>query len=139
MIKHLNKDRVTAKSKVRGEDIPPRLLGYHPYSMIERNVVRNELMNELETRGVEFERQGFGVKKGVKLLKPTEKIRYEKAAEQELESRKQPFEGLSLKEKLERLKAYLVKEEEYCSSEWDVDIEKYFKKMGTYNEDSLVE
>jgi hypothetical protein len=64
-------------------------------------------------------------------LKAAEKKRFENTVETALTDRGKPFVGLSLTEKLTRLKEEMQSKEESTDGEFDVDITKFFKRQAT--------
>ena len=69
-----------------GEDIPPRLLGYFPFSEFRLNKAVPILEQELNRRGIKF--HGYlNVTAKLDLLKAHEKNRYEQMVNQELGKR----------------------------------------------------
>jgi hypothetical protein len=131
MLSKLNRNKTNVAMNKRGEDIPPRLLGYFPYNHLRKRVNVNELAKELTCRSVENWAPSDGPTKGLKLLKAAEKKRFEDTVETALTDRGKPFVGLSLTEKLTRLKEVMQTKEESTNGEFDVDIGKFFKRQAT--------
>ena len=127
----MNKNKMNVAMNKRGEDIPPRLLGYFPYNHLRKQMNVNELSKELTYRSVENWVPSDGPVAGLKLLKAAEKTRFENTVERALTEREKPFVGLSLTEKLTRLKEVMQTKEESTNGEFDVDITKFFKRQAT--------
>ena len=117
-----------SRQRVRGEDKPSQLYGYYSYSALTKKINRDQLIKELQVRGIGFNN---GVIVGVKLLKEDEAKWFQRAIEAELIRLGDNANGLrSLKEKRTRLLDVInhIEEEEY-NGEWDIDIGIKFKAM----------
>ncbi len=131
MLSKLDNDKTKVAMNKRGEDIPPRLLGYFPYNHLRKRVNVNELKKELDCRGVENWTIKDGPTKGLKILKTIEKKRFEETVEKALTDRGKTFVGLSITEKLTRLDDIMKTNEESTNGEFNVDFGKFFKKQAT--------
>jgi hypothetical protein len=110
----------------RGEDIPPRLLGYFPYNHLRKRVNVNELKKELDCRGVGNWTIEDGPTKGLKILKTVEKKRFvEETVEKALADRGRIFVGLSITEKLTCLNDTMKTNEERTNDEFHVNFGKF--------------
>jgi hypothetical protein len=129
MLSKLDNDKTNVAMNKRGEDIPPRLLGYFPYNHLGKRVNVNELQKELDCRGVENWTIKGGPTKGLKILKTVEKKRFEETVAKALTDRGKTFVGLSITEKLTRLDDIIKTNEESTNGEFNVDFGKFFKKQ----------
>jgi hypothetical protein len=73
MLSKVDNNKTNVAMNKRGEDIPPRLLGYFPYNHLRKRVNVNELKKELDCRGVKNWTIADGPTKGLKILKTDEK------------------------------------------------------------------
>jgi hypothetical protein len=131
MLSKLDNDKTKVAMNKRGEDIPPRLLGYFPYNHLWKRVNVNELKKELGCLGVENWTITDGPTKGLKILKTVEKKRFEETVEKALPDQGKTFVGLSITEKLTRLDDIMKTNEESTNGEFNVDFGKFFKKQAT--------
>jgi hypothetical protein len=131
MLSKLDNDKTNVAMNKRGEDIPPRLLGYFPYHHLRKRVNVNELKEELDCRGVKNWTIKDGPTKGLKISKTVEKKRFEETVEKELTDRGKTFVGLSITKKLTRLDDIMKRNEESTNGEFNVDFGKFFKKQAT--------
>ena len=131
MLSKIDKNKTNVAMSKRGEDIPPRLLGYFPFNHLRKRVNVNELKKELDCRRVEKWDPSDGPKKGLTILKNVEKKRFEETVEKALLDRGKSFDGLSIVEKLTRLKETMKTNEESTNGEFDVDFSKFFKQQST--------
>ena len=134
MISTLEKHKQSALERIQGEDLPPRLPGYYPYQPLSLTVNICQLVKELEARDENTYDPKSGVKKGVAILKVTEKKRLENDVEKKLLARGKTFATLSVQEKITHLKTSMQELEETYCGEFDVDINKYFKMVGDLDE-----
>jgi hypothetical protein len=81
MLSKLDNNKTNVDMNKRGEDIPPRLLGYFPYNHLRKRVNVDELKKELDCRGVKNWTIKDGPTKGLKILKTMEKKRFEETEE----------------------------------------------------------
>ena len=131
MLSKLDDDKTNVAMNKRGEDIPPRLLGYFPYNHLRKRVNVNELKKELDCRGVENWTIKDGPTEGLKILKTVEKKRFEETVEKALTDRGKTLVVLSITEKLTRLDDIMKTNEESTNGEFNVDFGKFFKKQAT--------
>jgi hypothetical protein len=131
MLSKLDNDKTNVVMNKRGEDIPPRLLGYFLYNYLRKRINVNELKKELDCRGVENWTIKDGPTKGLKILKTVEKKRFEEIVEKALTDRGKTFVGLSITEKLTRLDDIMKTNEENTNGEFNVDFGKFLKKQAT--------
>jgi hypothetical protein len=129
MLSKLDNNKTNVAMNKRGEDIPPRLLGYFPYKHLWKRVNVNELKKELDCRGVENWTTKDGPTKGLKILKAVEKKRFEETVEKALTDRGKTFVGLSITGNLTRLNDIMKMNEESTNCEFNVDFSKFFKKQ----------
>jgi hypothetical protein len=131
MLSKLDNDKTNVAMNKRGEDIPPRLLGYFQYNHLRKRVNVNELKKELDCRGVENWTIKDGPTKGLKILKTVEKKRFEETVEKALTDRGKTFVGLLITKKLTRLDDIMKTNEESTNGELNMDFGKFFKKQAT--------
>jgi hypothetical protein len=132
MLSKLDNNKANVAMNKRGEDIPPRLLGYFPYSHLRKRVNANELKKELGCRGVHNCTIADGPAKRLTILKTLEKNRFEETVEKALTDQGKTFVGgLSITEKLTRLNDTMKRNEESTNDEVDVNFGKFFKKQAT--------
>jgi hypothetical protein len=131
MLSKLDNNKTNVAMNKRGEDIPPRLLGYFPYNHLWKRINVNELKKELDCRGVENWTIKDEPTKGLKILKTVEKKRFEETVEKALTDQGKTFVGLSITEKLTRLDNIMKTNEESTNNEFNVDFSKFFKKQVT--------
>jgi hypothetical protein len=127
-----------SRQRKRGEDMPPRLLGYFPYVPFGRTINMSELEKELTSRNVTFELT-LKVTKKCDLLKKDEVRRYEEQVDTDLTSRAYAFEGLKLPAKLQLLRQDIKEKEESTNGEYDIDITKYFKLVSPDVDETIFE
>jgi hypothetical protein len=130
--------QANVRQRKRGEDMPPRLLGYFPYKPIGRTMNMSELDKELRTRNVAFELT-LKVTKKCDLLKQDEARRQEEQVDADLTARGYQFQGLKLPAKLQLVKQDIMEKEESTNGEYDVDITKYFKLVSTDVDETIFE
>ncbi len=131
MLSKIDKNKTNVAMSKRGEDIPPQLLGYFPYNHLRKRVNVNELKEELDCCRDNNLDPSDGPTKGLKLLKDLEKKRFKDTVEKALLHRGKTFVGLSIVEKLNRLKETMKTNEESTNGEFDVDFSKFFKRQST--------
>jgi hypothetical protein len=120
-----------ARQRQRGEDLPPRLLGYFPYRPMGLRANVTSLETELEEREVTFDRK-LGVTKKLDKLKSSEQRRFEDEVDADLRRRGyQSHPGLKLPAKIQLIKQDAKEKEEHAGGEYDVDILKFFKLVST--------
>ena len=102
--------------------------------MLKRTKYIRHLQDELRVWNVDFEEKEK-VSKLEERLKKHEQVRYEEALSVELTKLGVEYADRNLTEKLRLLKTTLDEREMYCSSEWDIDTNKYFKCLGTYTKE----
>jgi hypothetical protein len=120
-----------ARQQKRGEDLPPRLLGYFPYGPLGLKANVNELETELEAREVAFDRT-LGVKKKLEILKKAEQCRFEAVVDRDLLGRRYEYHPeLKLPAKIQLIKQDAAEKEEHAGGEYDVDLLKFFKLVST--------
>jgi hypothetical protein len=130
--------QANARQRKRGEDMPPRLLGYFPYVPVGRRINMSELDKELRTRNVAFELT-LKVTKKCDLLKTDEARRQEKQVDSDLTTRGYQFQGLKLPAKLQLLRQDITEKEESTNGEYDVDISRYFKLQSPDVDETIFE
>jgi hypothetical protein len=109
----------------------PTTTGVLPYNHLRKRINVNELAKELTCHSVKNWVPPDGPVAGLKLLKAAKKKRFETTVESALTDRGKEFVGLSLTEKLTRLKEVMQTKEESTDGEFDVDISKFFKRQAT--------
>jgi hypothetical protein len=128
-----------ARQRQRGEDLPPRLLGYFLYRRMGLKANVTQLETELEAREVSFDRK-LGVTKKLDILKLSEQRRFEEVADADLRRRGfQSHPGLKLPAKIQLIKQDAKEKEEHAGGEYDVDILKFFKLVSTNVDQSIFE
>jgi hypothetical protein len=127
-----------ARQRKRGEDMPPRLLGYFPYVPFGRTANIGELEKELNARNVTFE-PTLKVTKKCDLLKKNEVQRFEEQIDAGLTLRGYVFVGLKLAAKLQLLRQDITEKEESTNGEYDIDIAKYFKLLSPDVDETIFE
>ena len=103
------------------------------YLRIEKKVLNSQRnrISELDCRRVENWDPSDGLMKGLKILKEVENKRFEDTVEKALLHRGKSFDGLSIVEKLTRLKETMRTNEESTNGEFNVDFSKFFKRQST--------
>jgi hypothetical protein len=128
-----------ARQRQRGEDLPPRLLGYFLYRRMALKANVTQLETELEAREVLFDRK-LGVTKKLDILKLSEQRRFEEVADADLRRRGyQCHPDLKLPAKIQLIKQDAKEKEEHAGGEYDVDITKFFKLVSTNVDQSIFE
>ena len=125
------------RQRKRGEDLPPRLLGYFPYKPMGFKANVTELEKELEAREISFDRK-LTVTRKVKILKEDEPRRLERQVEVELQTRGYEWTGLKLPAKIQLLKQDMEEKEEHAGGEYDIDVLKYFKLVSSSSIDQSI-
>jgi hypothetical protein len=125
------------RQRKRGEDLPPRLLGYFPYKPMGLKANVTELEKELEAREISFDRK-LTVTRKVKILKEDEPRRLERQVEVELQTRGYEWTGLKLPAKIQLLKQDMEEKEEHAGGEYDIDVLKYFKLVSSSSIDQSI-
>jgi hypothetical protein len=120
--------QANARQRKRGEDMPPRLLGYFPYVPVGRTINIGELKKELRTRNVTFE-PTFKITKKCELLKKDEFRRCEEAVKADLTSRGYEFQGLKMTAKLQLVRQDIAEKEDSTNGEYEIDTAKSFKLL----------
>jgi hypothetical protein len=120
--------QANARQRKRGEDMPPRLLGYFPYVPVGRTMNIGELEKELRARNVTFE-PTLKVTKKCDLLKLDEVRRREEELDADLTARGYEFQGLKMPAKLQLVRQDIMEKEDSTNGEYEVDTTKYFKLL----------
>ena len=121
-----------AQMRKVAEDIPPRLLGYFPFSEFRINEAVPRLERELNKRGVEF-KAGMNVTAKLELLKKDENKRYEAMVSEELGKRGMSTDGsnLDLNKKLKLLQQDACDNDEILDSIFGIDTTKFFLMLSS--------
>jgi hypothetical protein len=130
--------QANARQRKRGEDMPPRLLGYFPYVPVGRTINMSELDKELQTRNVAFELT-LKVTKKCDLLKKDEARRKEEQVDADLTDRGYQFHGLKLAAKLQLIRQDIMEKVETTNGEYEVDMTKYFKLLSSDVNETIFE
>ena len=130
--------QANARQRKRGEDMPPRLLGYFPYVPVGRTINTSELEKELRTRNVAFELTSKVTKK-CDLLKKDEARRKEEQVDADLTARGYQFHSLKLAAKLQLLRQDIMEKEETTDGEYEVDMTRYFKLLSPDVDETIFE
>jgi hypothetical protein len=120
--------QANARQRKRGEDMPPRLLGYFPYVPVGRTINIGELEKKSRTPNVTFE-PTLKVTKKCKLLEKDELRRCEEAVNADLTSRGYEFQGLKMPAKLQLVRQDITEKEDSTNGEYEIDTAKYFKLL----------
>jgi hypothetical protein len=118
------------RQRKQGDDLPPRLLGYFPYTPIGLKANVTGLKKELEAREISFDRR-LTVTRKAKILKENKPRRLERQVEDKLRTRGYEWTGLKLPAKIQLLKQDMEDKEEHAGGEYDMDILKYFKLVSS--------
>ena len=130
--------QANARQKKRGEDMPPRLLGYFPYVPVGRTINMSELDKELQARNLAFELT-LKVTRKCDLLKKDEARRQEEQVDADLTARGYQFHGLKFPAKLQLLKQDITEKEETTKDEYDIDTTRYFKLLSLEVDETIFE
>jgi hypothetical protein len=120
--------QANTRQRKRGEDMPPRLLGYFPYVPVGRIINMSELDKELRTRNIAF-KLTLKVTKKWDLLKTDEARWEEEQVDANLTARGYQFHGLKLPAKLQLIRQDIMEKEETINGEYNIDITRYFKLL----------
>jgi hypothetical protein len=132
LMQHIDENKApNARQRKKGEDLPPRLLGFFLYSRLGLKANVAQLERELEARKVSFDRK-LGVTRKLEVLKLSEQRRFEAVVDADLRSRGyECHPGLKLPAKIELVKQDAKEKEEHVGGEYDVDMTKFFKLVST--------
>jgi hypothetical protein len=123
-----NERAPNAQEKIRGEDIPPRLLGYFPYRALGMKANRQELLKELTYRNLEYDHK-LGVRLLQGILKAAEQTRLEKELASELLARGYQSEGMKISSKIVLLRQDCAEKSESTGGKYSVNFSKFFCKL----------
>jgi hypothetical protein len=130
--------QANVRQRKRGEDIPPRLLGYFPYVPVGRTINMSELDKELRTRNVAF-KLTLKVTKKCDLLKKDEARRKEEQVDANLTAQGYQFHGLKVAAKIQLLRQDIIEKEETMNGEYEVDMTKYSKMLSSDVDETIFE